>query len=477
MLKTLKHFIFITELILLILIPPFVMAQYDYGYSYDSYDYSYDYDYAELDYYASDIYIEYYPDPAPIYITPEPIYSVPTYIDQLPIILPVSSNYHYVPAPAPQTNILPPVVTINANPTTITYPGSSIITWNSQNASSCWGSSAWAGTMAPSGSVSVSPMQTADYTINCVNINGQQSSAGVVITVDKLQPQPIITNLNPNPQILPSVTVNLNLTPAMAVPGASVLLVWNTANASSCSASGSWSGSKSLSGSEVVNPTVNSTYTLTCYNPQGYSSYDSKTFYVNNTVVIPSQQTFTAACAPSVSSAQTGQSVLFAAADSSSSGSVTYSWSGDVSGSGHTRAVSFSAPGHKIATVTATDSTGRIAQASCSVNINSQTVAAATVSNFTRSVVNLRPAATALAAGKCELNKCLSDKDLTGTDSDYLENIGGFGKRLLAAIFTGENGDISWLNYIFAALFVIMLLIIVFLIRKLNRQRRLQVDL
>ena len=103
--------------------------------------------------------------------------------------------------------VLPPTVTISANPTTITYPASSIITWNSQNASSCWGSSAWAGTMAPSGSVSVSPTQTTVYTINCVNTNGQQSSVSVVVTVDKPQPQPITINPTPNPQILPSVIV------------------------------------------------------------------------------------------------------------------------------------------------------------------------------------------------------------------------------------------------------------------------------
>jgi hypothetical protein len=57
----------------------------------------------------------------------------------------------------------------------------------------------------------------------------------------------------------PSVTVGKNVT-----------LTWSAANATSCTASGSWSGAKALTGSESIGPlNTNATYTLTCAGPGG----------------------------------------------------------------------------------------------------------------------------------------------------------------------------------------------------------------
>lgn len=63
---------------------------------------------------------------------------------------------------------------------------------------------------------------------------------------------------NPAPQI------SLSAVPENIVAGDSSTLTWSSTNATSCTASGGWSGSKALSGSESVSPTVTTQYTLSC---------------------------------------------------------------------------------------------------------------------------------------------------------------------------------------------------------------------
>jgi hypothetical protein len=65
--------------------------------------------------------------------------------------------------------------------------------------------------------------------------------------------------------------VTLNLSPTTIDVGASATLSWTVTNATSCTASGAWSGTQGLTGSLVVKPTsANSySYTLTCVNDNG----------------------------------------------------------------------------------------------------------------------------------------------------------------------------------------------------------------
>ena len=54
------------------------------------------------------------------------------------------------------------------------------------------------------------------------------------------------------------------------VSGESTELTWSSADADSCSASGGWSGSRSLSGTETVGPlTASATFSLNCNGPGG----------------------------------------------------------------------------------------------------------------------------------------------------------------------------------------------------------------
>lgn len=69
---------------------------------------------------------------------------------------------------------------------------------------------------------------------------------------------------------LPSISIIAS--PTTLLQGNSAVIYWTTVGAASCAASGAWSGSKSTSGSEVVSPSMASTYILTCRNAAGEQS-------------------------------------------------------------------------------------------------------------------------------------------------------------------------------------------------------------
>ena len=73
---------------------------------------------------------------------------------------------------------------------------------------------------------------------------------------------------------VPSATITLSISDNQIYIGESVTLTWSTTNATSCSASGSWSGSKPLSGSESITPDTDGSksFTLTCSNSAGTST-------------------------------------------------------------------------------------------------------------------------------------------------------------------------------------------------------------
>ncbi|MBI4276752.1 hypothetical protein HY629_02845, partial [Candidatus Uhrbacteria bacterium] len=95
---------------------------------------------------------------------------------------------------------------------------------------------------------------TRDYRLTCTNAGTFTGTASVQVQV--LRPPPTVT-LTANP-----TTVNT---------GGNTTLTWTVSNATSCTASGGWSGSKSVSGgSEVKSSLVsNQTYTLACTGPGG----------------------------------------------------------------------------------------------------------------------------------------------------------------------------------------------------------------
>ncbi len=112
----------------------------------------------------------------------------------------------------------------------------------------------------------------------------------------------------------PTPTVSLTAAPTSIKAGDSSKLTWTSTNATSCTASGAWSGSKALSNSSgyMVSPTRSSTYTLTCSGSGGKAT-------ANATVTILSSSSSTA----STTYTDGGSAAKAATTTSSSSGSAT----------------------------------------------------------------------------------------------------------------------------------------------------------
>jgi hypothetical protein len=144
-----------------------------------------------------------------------------------------------------------PTASISASPSTIDAGQSATISWSSTDATSCTVSGAWSGTKATSGSEIVSPTATSTYTITC---DGDGGSANDSTTV----------TVNPAPPAANEPTLNFSSSPATLDKGQAITLSWSTTDATSCTASGDWSGSKPTSGYEsiVINDAVS--FTLTC---------------------------------------------------------------------------------------------------------------------------------------------------------------------------------------------------------------------
>lgn len=66
------------------------------------------------------------------------------------------------------------------------------------------------------------------------------------------------------PDVSAAPTVTLSASPVSVALGSNTTLVWSSTNATACTASGSWSGAKATSGSEIVTPSTSSQYTIAC---------------------------------------------------------------------------------------------------------------------------------------------------------------------------------------------------------------------
>lgn len=176
------------------------------------------------------------------------------------------------PEPEPEE----PTLTLIANPLSIMQGSTTTLTWNSEHADSCAASGGWSGNKALDGSEVVTPSASTTYTLTCIG-EGGSVSASVSVSVMMPTPQP---------------TLEFTATPSSMTNGATSTLSWISSNATSCTASGGWTGSRALSGTLVVSPATTTLYTLECVGEGGSVSKD-----VTVMVVLPDAPglTFTAA--------------------------------------------------------------------------------------------------------------------------------------------------------------------------------------
>lgn len=170
-----------------------------------------------------------------------------------------------------------PTALISVSPSTITLGSSATLQWSSTNATSCEASSAWSGTEPTSGTQSVTPTAAGSdsYEITCTGTGGSASSTAV-LTVNN--PTPVVT---------------IGISPTTITAGGSATLTWSATNATSCTASGAWSGTKPTSGTATETPTQagTDTYTLDC---TGANGSDTKSATLTVTAPAASAFVFTA---------------------------------------------------------------------------------------------------------------------------------------------------------------------------------------
>lgn len=163
-------------------------------------------------------------------------------------------------------SILPkaPVVTLNVSPSSMVVGSKATIKWSVSNSPSiCTASGDWSGSKSASGSESTGTLNDARtylYSLSCSNDGGMGYVNNVKLVVSKPD----------------APTVNLTASPISINTGQSSTLSWTTSNASSCYASGDWSGSRGYSGGSQSTGTLNTvktySYTLTCSNSGGSTS-------------------------------------------------------------------------------------------------------------------------------------------------------------------------------------------------------------
>lgn len=154
---------------------------------------------------------------------------------------------------------------LSASPSSITSGQSSTLSWSSTNATSCTGSGFSAN--GTSGSTSVSPSNTTQYSITCYG-SGASGSANTTVTVGG--------GGGNGGGSGPSVTLSANPT-SVAYAGYVSTLTWTSSNANSCTSSGFSAATNS--GNTSVYPTTTTTYSLTCIN-----GYGNNTAYATVTV-------------------------------------------------------------------------------------------------------------------------------------------------------------------------------------------------
>lgn len=186
---------------------------------------------------------------------------------------------------------LPPEVTLDINPETITTGQSVVLSWTVSGATSCSPSSSpvntqWngAGTKAiPAPGATLTQTVTGisantQFTLTCTGAGGTDTtSANVLVTS-----APIAPNIN--------LTVTIPDGREFGIVGQTVLLSWEAFNAENgCVASGAWTGARSTLGLNVESPTLSApeaTFKITCTGLGGTRSQE-KTIPVRGRSALP----------------------------------------------------------------------------------------------------------------------------------------------------------------------------------------------
>jgi hypothetical protein len=154
------------------------------------------------------------------------------------------------------------------------------ITWSSANATSCTASGSWSGTLASSGSQTITPavVGTETFTLICTNLGGPSAAVSVSLNATAALVKP------------PAPTLTLGASSIHADTTTS--LTWSSAGATSCTASGNananqagWEGTQAPSATFTITPDVPGSFVFSMYCSNGAGN--SPTTSVTLTVTTP----------------------------------------------------------------------------------------------------------------------------------------------------------------------------------------------
>jgi hypothetical protein len=141
-------------------------------------------------------------------------------------------------------------IQLSAAPPTVSPGGYTVISWTSDNASSCEASGGWSGAKTTTGSFKSGALSAdTTFTLSC---NGSMGGALARLTV-------AVAAVQGTPKVI------LSSRPGSVAINGTIRLEWSASGSESCQASGDWSGAKSPAGSQVIQGIQrDSSFNLTC---------------------------------------------------------------------------------------------------------------------------------------------------------------------------------------------------------------------
>jgi hypothetical protein len=202
----------------------------------------------------------------------------------IPVAPPSAPPANYPPAPVYQAPAPPVVTNFTATPAFVNPGQSTTLTWNVQGASSVR-IDPGLGTVAPSGSQTVSPGYTTTYVLTANNPGGVITNTTVVSvswypsysTGSQSYPPYPVYPYNSYYSSMPVIVI-FSIDPPVVAPGETALMRWDVAGTDTVNIS-PYPGQVASSGAITITPGVTTYYSLTATNSFG-SSYASATVSV-----------------------------------------------------------------------------------------------------------------------------------------------------------------------------------------------------
>ncbi len=206
-----------------------------------------------------------------------------------------------------------PKVTLIVDSTTVGMNGDVLLEWTGYNVNSCFASGDWSGNKGVVGQQAIMALTAnSTFTITCTGAGGTSSDT-VSVTVAAPPPP----------------TLSFSASPTTVTQNGSTTLTWASTDATDCTASGDWSGNKSVVGQQsIMALTANSTFTITCTGAGGASSGT-----VSVTVTPPLPPTLSFSASPTTVN-QNGSTTLTWASTDATDCTASGDWSGNKAVSG-----------------------------------------------------------------------------------------------------------------------------------------------